>query len=45
MASIMQTSAGAGMQTLDHCLGDLLRRDLITPETARAASRTPGQFA
>jgi len=45
MVSVMQTSAGAGMQTLDHCLGDLLRKDLITPETARAASRTPGQFA
>ncbi|AKZ62255.1 twitching motility protein PilT [Herbaspirillum hiltneri N3] len=45
MVSVMQTSAGAGMQTLDHCLGDLLRREAITPETARAASRTPGQFA
>jgi len=45
MVSVMQTSAGAGMQTLDHCLGDLLRKELITPETARAASRTPGQFA
>jgi twitching motility protein PilT len=45
MVSVMQTSAGAGMQTLDHCLGDLLRKELITPETARTASRTPGQFA
>ena len=44
MVSVMQTSAGVGMQTLDHCLGDLLRKELITAETARAASRTPGQF-
>jgi len=44
MTSVVQTSAGAGMQTLDHCLGELLRKDLIAPETARAAAKAPEQF-
>src|SRR5450830_102074 len=45
MTSVMQTSAAAGMQTLDHCLAELLRKELITPETARATARNPDQFA
>ena len=45
MMSVIQTSAGAGMQTLDHCLAELLRKDLIAPETARAAAKAPEQFA
>ncbi|WP_050479968.1 type IV pilus twitching motility protein PilT [Herbaspirillum rhizosphaerae] len=45
MISVMQTSAGAGMQTLDHGLAELLRKELITAETARAAARSPEQFA
>lgn len=44
MLSVMQTAVGAGMQTLDHSLGELLRRDLITLDTARAAARTPEQL-
>ncbi|HZS80860.1 MAG TPA: type IV pilus twitching motility protein PilT [Herbaspirillum sp.] len=40
MVSVMQTAVGVGMQTLDHCLAELLRKDLITPATARAAART-----
>jgi twitching motility protein PilT len=44
MQSVMQTSLGVGMQTLDHCLAELLRKECITVETARAAARSPEQF-
>ncbi|WP_034302471.1 type IV pilus twitching motility protein PilT [Herbaspirillum sp. RV1423] len=44
MISVMQTSGAAGMQTLDHCLAELVRKEAITPETARAAARAPEHF-
>lgn len=44
MQSVMQTSVGVGMQTLDHSLTELLRKELITPEIARAAARSPEQL-
>lgn len=44
MVSVMQTSAAAGMQTLDQSLAELVRKDVITSETARTAARTPEHF-
>src|SRR5450830_400572 len=44
MVSVMQAAVGAGMQTLDHSLAELLRRELIALETARAAARVPEQL-
>ncbi len=42
--STIQTSQGMGMQTLDQCLTDLVRRGLITPAEARARARSPENF-
>lgn len=45
MASVMQTSAAVGMHTLDQCLAELVRKNIITQDTARAAARSPEHFA
>jgi twitching motility protein PilT len=44
MYSTIQTGAAVGMQTLDACLTDLVRRRLINLDAARAAAKTPENF-
>jgi twitching motility protein PilT len=44
MYSIIQTGQAMGMQTLDQCLTDLVRKGLITPAEARSKARTPENF-
>ena len=45
MYSVIQTSLGQGMQTLDQCLEGLVKRNLITPAEARLSARQPEMFA
>ncbi|MFM8467016.1 MAG: type IV pilus twitching motility protein PilT [Oxalobacteraceae bacterium] len=45
MYSAIQTGGAHGMQTLDACLADLVRRQRITPGAARAAAKIPENFA
>jgi twitching motility protein PilT len=35
MYSAIQTGQALGMQTLDQCLQDLVRRNIVVPEDAR----------
>lgn len=44
MYSAIQTSANIGMQTLDANLTDLVRRNIISNASARAAAKTPDNF-
>lgn len=44
MYSAIQTGAGFGMQTMDQCLTDLLRKGLISKEEAREKAKTPQSF-
>ncbi len=44
MYSTIQTGQSQGMQTLDQCLADLVRRGLIAPAEARAQARSPDNF-
>jgi twitching motility protein PilT len=44
MYSVIQTSLGAGMQTLDQCLQELVRRNLINTNDARLAARQGEMF-
>ena len=44
MYSAIQTGANVGMQTLDSCLTDLVRRNVISSAAARAAAKTPENF-
>ena len=44
MYSIIQTGQAQGMQTLDQCLADLLRRGLISAAEARSKARSPENF-
>lgn len=44
MYSAIQTGANVGMQTLDGNLADLVRRNVISAATARAAAKTPENF-
>ena len=44
MYSAIQTSQSMGMQTLDQCLADLLRRGLISAAEARSKARSPENF-
>ncbi len=44
MYSAIQTGANVGMQTLDQCLSDLMRRGTISAETARSAAKSPENF-
>lgn len=44
MYSTIQTSQGVGMQTLDQCLADLLRRNRITAAEARSKAKNPDNF-
>ncbi|MFC3109823.1 type IV pilus twitching motility protein PilT [Undibacterium arcticum] len=44
MYSAIQTGSNVGMQTLDQNLTDLVRRNVISVGTARAAAKTPDNF-
>ncbi len=44
MYSAMQTGAGAGMQTLDQCLQDLLAKGMLSREEAKSAAKMPDSF-
>ena len=44
MYSAIQTGANVGMQTLDQCLSDLVRRGTISAEAARSAAKSPENF-
>ena len=44
MYSAIQTGGHLGMQTLDQCLKDLLKKGLITKEAAQAKAKTPDDF-
>jgi twitching motility protein PilT len=44
MYSSIQTGSNLGMQTLDQNLTDLVRRNIISAATARAAAKTPENF-
>ncbi|MHA6844396.1 type IV pilus twitching motility protein PilT [Ralstonia syzygii] len=45
MYSMMQTSSGLGMQTLDQCLAELIKRSAINYADARAIAKNPDAFA
>ncbi len=45
MYSVIQTSLGQGMQTLDQCLQELVRRNLISPQEAKSAAKQGEMFA
>src|SRR5690606_10479622 len=44
MYSAIQTGANLGMQTLDSCLADLVRRNQISVASARSAAKSPDNF-
>ncbi|MFT5533829.1 MAG: twitching motility protein PilT [Burkholderiaceae bacterium] len=44
MYSAIQTGMNMGMQTLDHNLADLVRRNVISTQVARSAAKTPENF-
>jgi twitching motility protein PilT len=44
MYSSIQTGQQFGMQTLDQCLQDLVRKNMITKETARAKAAHKENF-
>jgi twitching motility protein PilT len=44
MYSAIQTGASTGMQTLDQCLQDLLRKHVISREIAREKAKVPENF-
>ena len=44
MYSAIQTGSNVGMVTLDQNLTDLVRRNVITPQAARAAAKIPDNF-
>ena len=44
MYSAIQTGGSMGMQTLDMCLADLVKKGLITRESARERAKVPDNF-
>jgi twitching motility protein PilT len=44
MYSSIQTGQNMGMQTLDQCLADLVRRNVISTGEARVKARSPENF-
>ena len=44
MYSAIQTGNNMGMQTLDQCLSDLVRRNVVSPIEARAKAKFPENF-
>ena len=45
MYSMIQTGSQFGMQTLDHCMMELVKRNVITVGEARQYAKTPETFA
>jgi Tfp pilus assembly pilus retraction ATPase PilT len=43
--SVMQTSTQRGMQTMEHGLADLIRKQVVTPEVALTVSSRKDQLA
>jgi twitching motility protein PilT len=44
MYSIIQTGQSQGMQTLDQCLIEMVKRNQITSAEARTKARSPENF-
>ena len=44
MYSSIQTGQSAGMMTLDQCLADLVRRNVVSPAEARTKAKFPENF-
>jgi len=44
MYSAIQTGQSMGMQTLDQCLTELVRRNIVSPAEARMRARFPENF-
>jgi twitching motility protein PilT len=44
MYSAIQTGQAIGMQTLDQCLSDLVRRNVISAAEARGKAKVPENF-
>jgi twitching motility protein PilT len=44
MYSSIQTGGNLGMQTLDQCLQDLVKRNMVAPGVARAAAQNKDSF-
>jgi len=44
MYSAIQTGQNVGMQTLDQCLADLVRRNVVSPAEARQKAKFPENF-
>ena len=44
MYSSIQTGQSSGMQTLDQCLADLVRRNIVAPSEARQKAKFPENF-
>ena len=44
MYSAIQTGQNMGMQTLDQCLTDLVRRNVVSPAEARTKAKFPENF-
>ena len=44
MYSAIQTGSNVGMQTLDQCLTDLVRRNVISAAEARSKAKSPENF-
>lgn len=45
MYSAIQTGSSFGMQTLDQCLQDLVRRNVVSNAEARTKAKSPEMFA
>ncbi|MDP0561097.1 MAG: type IV pilus twitching motility protein PilT [Candidatus Endonucleobacter sp. (ex Gigantidas childressi)] len=45
MYSSIQTSGGMGMQTLDQCLEDLVKQNIVSAEAARDKAKDPTKFS
>ena len=44
MYSAIQTSQSSGMQTLDQCLSDMVRRNMVSASEARGYAKIPENF-
>ena len=45
LGSVLQTGQNFGMQTLDQCLQDLVRRGVVSLEAARAKAANPDMIS
>ena len=44
MYSAIQTGGATGMQTLDQCLQELVKKGIVSKEVARSKAKMPDQF-